>query len=88
MPPAHYVYILRCAGQRLYTGYATDVQARFALHCAGKGARFTRAFPPEATVRVFTCIDKSSALRLEACIKTLRKPHKEALVSQAPASFC
>ena len=85
----HFVYILRCRGNRLYTGYATNVQARYAKHLEGTGARFTKAFPPSEILRVFQCPDKSSALRLEAAIKKLRRPGKESLVhrcAQAQAS--
>lgn len=76
----HFVYMLRCKGGRLYTGYAVNVEARYQQHCSGKGARFTRAFPPEELLRVFSCFDKSSALRLEHAIKSLNKAQKEALV--------
>ncbi len=76
--------MLRCRGGRIYTGYAVDVQSRYAKHLSGKGAQFTRAFPPESILRVFTCVSKSEALRLEACIKTLSKKSKELLVSAAP----
>jgi len=80
----HYVYMLRCQGGRIYTGYAVDVLSRYAKHLSGKGAQFTRAFPPERILRIFTCVSKSEALRLEACIKTLPKKNKELLASAAP----
>lgn len=76
----HFVYILRCRGNRLYTGYATNVEARYAKHCEGTGARFTKAFPPTEILRVFQCPDKSVALRLEAAIKKLHRVSKDALV--------
>lgn len=77
--PTHYVYMLRCQGDRIYTGYATNVEARYQQHCIGRGARFTKAFPPEEILQVFTCFDKSSALKLEYALKQLDKKAKEKL---------
>ncbi|MCQ2088935.1 MAG: GIY-YIG nuclease family protein [Fibrobacter sp.] len=72
--------MLKCAGNRIYTGYAVDVEARFKQHVSGKGARFTKAFPPECILRTFELNSKEEALRLEARIKMLDRPHKELLV--------
>lgn len=77
----HFVYMLRCSGGRIYTGYAVDVLARYQQHCNGKGARFTKAFPPEAVLRTFELDSKERALRLEARIKKLSREKKELLVS-------
>lgn len=76
----HFVYMLRCRGNRIYTGYAVDVQARYRQHCCGKGARFTKAFPPECILRQFELNSKEEALRLEARIKKLPRAEKELLV--------
>lgn len=75
----HFVYMLRCAGGRIYTGYAVDVAARFEQHRSGKGAKFTKAFPPECILRTFELESKEFALRLEARIKKLPRPKKELL---------
>ena len=77
----HFVYMLRCKGDRIYTGYAVDVEARFAEHCSGKGAKFTKAFPPECVLRTFELDDYKQALRLEARIKKLKRPQKELLAA-------
>lgn len=77
----HFVYMLRCKGDRIYTGYAVDVQARYEQHCSGKGARFTKAFPPEGILKYFELESKEQALRLEARIKKLDRPKKERLAS-------
>ncbi|MBN9115034.1 MAG: GIY-YIG nuclease family protein, partial [Pandoraea sp.] len=45
-PKPWFLYLLECAGGRIYTGIAVDVEARYAAHVAGKDARFTRAYPP------------------------------------------
>ena len=75
----HFVYMLRCAGNRIYTGYAVDVEARFEQHKSGKGAKFTKAFPPECILRKFELPSHEQALRLEARIKKLAREQKERL---------
>ena len=77
----HFVYMLRCKGDRIYTGYAVDVQARYEQHCSGRGARFTRAFPPEGILRTFELDSRERALRLEARIKRLKREEKVRLAS-------
>lgn len=81
MTKAHFVYMLRCKGDRIYTGYAVDVQARYEEHCSGRGAKFTKAFPPECVLRTFELSDYRQALRLEARIKKLKRPQKELLAA-------
>ena len=71
--------MLRCAGNRIYTGYAVDVEARFEQHKSGKGAKFTKAFPPECILRKFELPLHEQALRLEARIKMLTREQKELL---------
>ena len=77
----HFVYMLRCAGDRIYTGYAVDVEARFEQHKSGKGAKFTKAFPPQCILRQFELNSHEEALRLEARIKKLPRPQKELLAA-------
>jgi putative endonuclease len=77
----HFVYMLRCLGDRIYTGYATDVEARFEQHKAGKGAKFTHAFPPECILKIFELESLEKALRLEARVKKLPRLQKEKLVA-------
>ena len=38
-----YVYMLRCEDGSLYTGIASDVEKRFAMHKSGHGAKYTRS---------------------------------------------
>ena len=77
----HFVYMLRCAGNRIYTGYAVDVETRYKQHVEGKGAKFTKAFPPECVLRTFELESKEYALRLEARIKKLPRSRKERLAN-------
>lgn len=76
---SHFVYMLRCRGNRIYTGYAVDVQARYEQHRSGKGAKFTKAFPPECVLRTFELSSYEEALRMEARIKKLTRADKEKL---------
>ena len=65
----YYVYMLRCRGGVYYTGLAVDVARRFQTHLSGKGAKFTRAYPPEEIAAVWRCGDKGTAARVEYAIK-------------------
>ena len=80
-PAAWFVYLLECRGGRIYTGIATDVDRRLAEHRAGKGARFTRAHPPERELARLPCADRPEALRREAAIKRLDAAAKRALAA-------
>jgi putative endonuclease len=77
--PAWFVYLLECRGGRIYTGIATDVDRRLAEHRAGRGARFTRAHPPERELARMPCADRPEALRREAAIKRLSPAAKREL---------
>ena len=86
--PACYVYMLRCEGGSLYTGWTNDLPRRLAAHRGKKGARYTRAFAPVALAWAELCPDKSAALRREAAVKKLPKAEKEALAAGFdPARF-
>ncbi|MGL4995315.1 MAG: GIY-YIG nuclease family protein [Deefgea sp.] len=76
-----FVYILNCRGGRLYTGVALDVALRFEAHLAGKGARFTRSFPPESILVQWPCANQRVALQLEYAIKQLSATDKKALAA-------
>ena len=41
-----FLYIIECTDGSLYTGITVDVEARYAAHCQGTGARYTRSHPP------------------------------------------
>ena len=78
-----FVYLVRAANNALYCGISDDPQRRFAAHQRGTGARFFHSSPAQALVYVEACIDKSAALKRERAIKALKKPAKEALLTQA-----
>lgn len=74
-----FVYMVRCAGGQLYTGWTNDPAARLHAHKSGKGAKCTRALGAQRFAYLESCADKSAALRREAELKKLKKPQKEAL---------
>jgi predicted GIY-YIG superfamily endonuclease len=75
-----YLYILRCGDGTLYTGITTDVQARFAQHQAGKGAKYTRGRGPLEVVYTEECEDHSAALKRELAVKALSREEKEKML--------
>lgn len=77
-----YVYLLRCKDGSLYAGSTTDLDRRFALHAAGKGAKYTRSHPPVSIAAAWQVRSGSDALRLEAQLKRLVKCEKERLVRE------
>jgi len=76
-----FLYLIECADGSLYTGIATDVDARYAKHVSGKGARYTRARKPIALLASFELADRSSALRAEYRVKQLSPADKRALAA-------
>jgi len=77
--PEWYVYMLRCGDDTLYTGITDNVERRFAAHCAGKGAKYTRGRGPLKLVYTEKQPNKSSALKRELAVKKLTRPQKEKL---------
>ena len=75
-----YLYVLRCGDGTLYTGITTDVQARFAQHRAGKGAKYTRGRGPLEVVYTEECEDHSAALKRELAVKALSREEKEKML--------
>jgi putative endonuclease len=76
----HFVYVLRCADDTLYTGYTTDVERRVAEHDAGDGAKYTRGRTPVELVHVESFDSRSAAMAREHEIKTFSRAEKERLV--------
>lgn len=75
-----FLYLLECRGARIYTGIARDVDARFAAHLAGRGARYTRANPPERVLKVVAFDDRAAASRAEYRVKRLTAAQKRAFI--------
>ncbi|WP_311516565.1 GIY-YIG nuclease family protein [uncultured Anaerococcus sp.] len=77
----HYVYILRCSDNSLYTGYTTNLDRRLVVHNSGKGAKYTRSRLPVRLVYYEEVSTRSEGLKLERSIKKLTKEKKEDLVA-------
>ena len=80
MDKSWYLYILRCADGTLYTGIARDVEARFAQHSCGKGAKYTRGRGPLELVYREKCVDHSTALKRELAVKAMSREDKLNLI--------
>jgi putative endonuclease len=79
----HYIYILRCADDTLYTGWTTDVRKRVETHNSGKGAKYTRARLPVELVYTEEFDDKVEAQKREYAIKQLARTEKESLIESS-----
>ena len=78
-PKPAFVYMVRCTGGTLYTGWTNAPAARLQAHKSGRGARYTRARGAAAFAYVERCADKPAALRREYALKQLSKAQKETL---------
>lgn len=75
-----YVYILRCTGDTLYTGWSNDLIARFKAHKDARGAQYTKAHPPLACVYYESHDTKVRAMKREYEIKQMSRKQKEQLI--------
>lgn len=78
----HYVYMLRCKDDTLYTGYTTDIERRLQMHTSGKGAKYTKGRGPfilEWTEKYET---KSEAMQREYALKRLSRLEKEQFIEE------
>lgn len=81
----HFMYVLECGDASLYTGYTTDVQARLAVHRAGKGAKYTRTRGPLNVLAWAEFATKHEAMSAEARFKRLSRDRKDELLAKASA---
>ena len=80
------MYVIECADGSLYTGYSPDVQARFATHQAGTGAKYTRGRGPLTLLASAEFPTKHDAMSAEYRFKHLTRDKKDALLAKAAAS--
>lgn len=66
----------------LYCGITNDLERRFKMHQAGKGAKALRGKGPLQLVWSQQLADRTSALKLEYQIKRLTKASKEKIVAE------
>ncbi len=72
----HYVYILKCSDNTLYTGYTVDIDKRIISHNKGIGAKYTRGRLPVKLVYKEKYNSKSEALKREYSIKQMTRAKK------------
>jgi len=77
-----FVYLLECSNGSVYCGIAPDVEKRYALHLAGKGARYTRSWPPVRLLGALECADRAAASREEARVKRMSPDAKRAFAAR------
>jgi len=80
---AWYLYLLECADGSIYTGITVDVEARYAAHATGRGARYTRSHPPARVLASFEYPDRASASKAEYAMKQLTAAQKRALAKKS-----
>lgn len=76
METSWFLYLLECNNGAYYAGITNDLDARFATHASGKGARYTRANPPIRIIATKPYPDRSSASVAEAQLKALPRKKK------------
>jgi putative endonuclease len=73
------VYALICernGKEVFYIGISNNVLHRLLAHWDGKGAKFTRSFPPKLAKILANGLSKSQALKLEHKYKKLSRQEK------------
>lgn len=78
----YYVYMVRCADNSLYTGFALDPERRAAVHNSGKGAKYTRSRLPVRLVYTESYETEHEARSRECQLKKLTHAAKEQLIVQ------
>jgi putative endonuclease len=82
-----YLYVIECADGSLYTGIAVDVARRYAMHVAGKGARYTRSHPPKRLLATIEYLGRSEASKAEHAVKQMSAAGKRELCQLHPAKI-
>jgi len=71
-----HLYLLECKGGSYYAGITNRLEARFAAHLSGRGAKYTRANPPIRILASKTYPDRSAASIAEAQLKRIPRNEK------------
>lgn len=83
-----YLYLIECEGGSLYAGIALDVEARYAQHVAGKGAKYTRANKPHRLIGRLAFPDRGAATRAELAFKRLSRQEKLQRIPEFESAEC
>ena len=76
-----HLYLIECKNGAYYAGITNDLEARYAAHVRGQGAKYTKANPPLRLLGSKAYPDRPSALRAEWAIKQLQKSKKLAYLA-------
>ncbi|HEV7775406.1 MAG TPA: GIY-YIG nuclease family protein [Luteibacter sp.] len=80
-PAPWFLYLIECRNGAYYAGITNDVDARYATHVAGRGARYTKANPPLRLLGAKAYPDRSAAARAEWAIRQLPRERKLAFLA-------
>ena len=75
-----WLYLIECRNGAYYAGITNDLDARYAAHAAGRGAKYTRANPPLRLLSARAFPDRAAASRAEWQLKKLPREKKPAFV--------
>jgi len=79
---SHFIYILKCVDDSLYTGYTTNLKKRVGEHNTSKrGARYTKSRRPVKFLYSERFKTKSKALKREIEIKGWPRKKKLVLIA-------
>ena len=78
----HYVYIVKCSDETLYTGYTNDLENRIQVHNEGNGAKYTRGRLPVTLCYSEEYESKSDAMKREYRIKRYTRKAKLNLIGE------
>ena len=81
--PGWCLYLIECRNGSYYAGITNRLDARYAAHVAGRGARYTRANPPIRLLGSRWFADRSAAARAEWQIRQLPRAGKLAFLAKA-----
>ena len=70
------LYLLECKGGNFYAGITNNLEARFQAHIEGRGAKYTRAYPPVKILAQKVYLDRSEPSKAESQLKSLPKYKK------------
>lgn len=76
MADTWWLYMIECQGGGIYTGIAKDVEARYAQHVKGKGAKYTKMNPPVKLLLQMEYASHQVAAKEECKIKRLSRANK------------
>lgn len=76
-----FLYLIECSNGAYYAGITNNIEARYAAHVEGKGAKYTKANPPLRLLGTRPYLDRSSASRAEWEIRQLPKAKKLAYLT-------